>query len=318
MAYRFSGFPDASLPGTEDQRNYEVPQSPEPTKTPAAPKAKASRSKEKTHAKPQPPAGSSRTQSKTKSSSRPSASSSHEPLSTINPQLLARTHPSPDDMDIDSEDDSGSKVPGDDDDEDKEEEEEEEEDGDEISLDEALEAVNKSSWLSRAVAYLRTFKGHELWKDMLQASYVLSHPVALTNWISNKQKPEKHTAINPSLFNTHCSDLFDWWYYLQPDSRRSNKFDATLRNAQQLLRNDNIPEEEWGELFKGSVNGMYGVLVCLAWWMDASPKSLQRTDFDSLINDVNWVMAELLLLPKPDPVATAARSQRPSSQRVRK
>lgn len=103
-------------------------------------------------------------------------------------------------------------------------------------------------------------------------------------------------------------ELKTWWVFLQPGSRIPAGFDNSSPDISLFL----CPELDvggWYELYRGAVNGIYGVLVCLGWWMEAG--LIQGSDFDDLIADVEWVLTTFLALPAPAP----APASKPNSRR---
>lgn len=102
-------------------------------------------------------------------------------------------------------------------------------------------------------------------------------------------------------------ELKTWWVFLQPGSRLPADFNNSAPDISLFCR-PSLPTAGWSELFRGLVNGIYGVLVCLGWWLEAMPEP--GTDFDTLIADVKWVLTTLLALPPPPPEPKKPTSRR--------
>lgn len=108
-------------------------------------------------------------------------------------------------------------------------------------------------------------------------------------------------------------ELFVWWVSLQPPARIPKDFDFISETSYSRLLRTDIDAGDWGELYRGSTNGLYRVIVCMGWWLEAAGKSLDPS-FHELVEDVVWVIEILLTLPPLEPEAKKPNS-RPNSRR---
>ncbi|KDQ34006.1 hypothetical protein PLEOSDRAFT_1081005 [Pleurotus ostreatus PC15] len=185
----------------------------------------------------------------------------------------------------------------------------------------ALQAMPK--WLRDAVNMLRGFKGsieyleavawfinferhveHNPGKP-LQAD---GRPAVLDNWIHNGRRPKAHRKLTKEQLKTMCDELFKWWFSIQPPERIPPDFNMSSRDCASLIIIDTNTHEDWPKLYRGGVNGIYGVLVCLGWWLEAAGPS--SAEFTMLVEDVSWVLSNLVAVPAPAPEA-----KKPSSRR---
>ncbi|KAF9493975.1 hypothetical protein BDN71DRAFT_1432062 [Pleurotus eryngii] len=176
-------------------------------------------------------------------------------------------------------------------------------------------------WLSSTITYL--YKPTDLWVDTLrafikfeealgfpcaakgvhtspflyfkdshhspQAMYRLSslcRPSALSQFI-NSHRNKEPTINNVEVFT---DELYVWWISLQPPSRRDDR-DTSVSDSRSLvsLASEVATTETWEDLRKGSINGVFGVLCCLGWWLRMDGP-LASDDLLDLIQDVSWVL----------------------------
>ncbi|KAI0039071.1 hypothetical protein FA95DRAFT_1458674, partial [Auriscalpium vulgare] len=71
-----------------------------------------------------------------------------------------------------------------------------------------------------------------------------------------------------------------WWTHLQPEWRAG---DWPLR------RTGAREDEDWMELRKGGRNGFEMILVSMSWWFSAAEPGTERNEWESALEDVNWV-----------------------------
>jgi hypothetical protein len=74
-----------------------------------------------------------------------------------------------------------------------------------------------------------------------------------------------------------------WWISLQPVTRQGEKL---LRVVE--------ADELWVETKKGTINGFYNIVVSLGWWLKALKIESDRTNFNSILDDVLWVAREMV------------------------
>lgn len=94
-------------------------------------------------------------------------------------------------------------------------------------------------------------------------------------------------AVDPVIKN-HATYGVQWWMWyaeLQPESRK-----AVDGHLQRMLP----PNNEWTELRKGTINGVYGLLASLGWWKMAVETSGEiSTELDMALSDVAWVLESM-------------------------
>ncbi|KAF9491802.1 hypothetical protein BDN71DRAFT_1433697 [Pleurotus eryngii] len=180
------------------------------------------------------------------------------------------------------------------------------------ALDTELERTVVPPWLETAVEYLCCFKGHPSWLDVLLLFVKFKHhispnlgkmrgqpltatgcPSVLNKWIHNGCHPYKHCKLNTEALKGMVEELRTWWVFLQPSLSIPADFNNSSSNISLFL----CPElnvGDWYKLYQRAVNGIYGVLVCLRWWMEAG--LIQGSDFDNIIADIKWVLMTFLAL----------------------
>ncbi|KAJ8515309.1 hypothetical protein ONZ45_g7242 [Pleurotus djamor] len=192
-------------------------------------------------------------------------------------------------------------------------------------LEELIEGLDRKDWVYKAVMYLTCYEGHPLWSEVIvtfihlerhlvnvQGQFTTAkRPWELSAWM-RKGRPTAIKSLDSAAMRLLRESLYEWWIVLQPDLRvppTINQF-----SCDQLLSGSDLDQDDWSSLMQGSQNGFYGVLACLAWWMKAWPDRLLRNDFNSLINDVLYVMNELLCFPCPPPRPPRSSQKKPRSR----
>lgn len=124
-------------------------------------------------------------------------------------------------------------------------------------------------------------------------------PAVLTEWIRNKRRPHTHRRLSKDQLEVMYKELIEWWFALQPRDRIPQDFDESLLNCSELLSAGDFDDPKcWSELYRGATNGLYGVLVCIGWWLEAD--NSPGAKFDSLVTDFCSVVEVLLSLPVPE------------------
>ena len=77
---------------------------------------------------------------------------------------------------------------------------------------------------------------------------------------------------------------------MQPSSRKSGDGRCDLKKTA-------VDAEDWAELRKGSVNGFFGVVLALSWWVNAANTDVQREVVGKAVDDVLWVLDEMIKSP---------------------
>ncbi|KAF7440213.1 hypothetical protein PC9H_000557 [Pleurotus ostreatus] len=167
-------------------------------------------------------------------------------------------------------------------------------------------------WLRKAVSYLRAYKGHAGYLGAIAELVnferhvkrnpgkplpATSRPSILSMYICGGRDPEKHTKLTVDELDQLRNELFSWWFVLQPKSRIPPNFDESLQDCSLLLRISTTSHQDWPDLYRGSTNGVYGVFICLGWWLEAD--CTPGTKYDNLIDDICWVLKTMVTVPAP-------------------
>ncbi|KAF4605767.1 hypothetical protein EYR40_004557 [Pleurotus pulmonarius] len=194
-------------------------------------------------------------------------------------------------------------------------------------LDSILEADSSTPWLEQVASYLRTLSMNPAWLDLLvlfvkfeqhvalnpgKPLSATNRPTVLSDWIRNHRQLRKHHKLTPDELELMCNELFAWWAHLQPAARLPKDCDTDWVDCSAFLR-DELEDGAWVELYRGSTNGIYGVMICVGWWLEAAGKELDPS-FDILVEDISWVLNVFLTLPAPQPEPKKP-SSRPNSRR---
>ena len=118
-------------------------------------------------------------------------------------------------------------------------------------------------------------------------TYVLSsalRPELLGRWINSRRR---QAPVIEDLA-VYVVSWRKWWASLQPQSRRlpggSGKLSQVVETG-----------ERWEELRKRSINGFFNVVVSLGWWYAALKSPAQRRIYGEIVDDVSWVLDQLLV-----------------------
>lgn len=76
-----------------------------------------------------------------------------------------------------------------------------------------------------------------------------------------------------------------WWESLQPSWRPQEYWPPSR---------DTPPDEDWGVLHRGGINGLFVVLMCLSWWAQKSLSAKEQLAFKEAKSDVAWVIQQVL------------------------
>ncbi|KAF9487188.1 hypothetical protein BDN71DRAFT_1514221 [Pleurotus eryngii] len=176
--------------------------------------------------------------------------------------------------------------------------------------------------LQKAVSYLHAYKGHAgylgaiaelvnfecyIKKNPGKPLPATSRPSILSMYICGGQDPEKHTKLTVDELDQLRNELFSWWFSLQPKSCIPPNFDESLQDCSLLLRISTTSHQDWPDLYRGSTNGVYGVFICLGWWLEAD--CTLGAKYDKLVDDVCWVLKTMVTVPAP------GLSKKPPSRR---
>jgi hypothetical protein len=107
-------------------------------------------------------------------------------------------------------------------------------------------------------------------------------PEVIGRWINGGRKTFPTIDDLPAF----VASWKKWWALLQPTSR-------VQKGNQKLLRLVDA-EEEWEELKKGSINGVFNVVVSLGLWWMALKTGAQKNVFMGAVEDVDWVLDQMI------------------------
>ena len=100
-------------------------------------------------------------------------------------------------------------------------------------------------------------------------------------------------------------EWIQWWTAAQPQWR--------VAQGWPFAKGDTV-SKDWGHLLEGGKDGMFLVVVSLAWWISAQDSS-EESELDNAIEDVAWVLGNLnfrlsmdATTSGPPPVATSSDS----------
>ena len=109
-------------------------------------------------------------------------------------------------------------------------------------------------------------------------------PDVLTHWINGERKSWPVIKGLPGF--VLCWKK--WWGSLQPATR--------LQPGKSTLTRTVNADEGWDELKKGSINGIFNIVISLAWWHQALKTPAQHKAFLEMVDDVSWVLDQMILL----------------------
>lgn len=142
----------------------------------------------------------------------------------------------------------------------------------------------------------------------MQPLAAAGRPSILSAFICGGRDPEKHVKLTVEELDQMCDELFSWWFSLQPMGRIPPDFDESLQDCSLLLQISTTGHEDWPNLYRGATNGIYGVFICLGWWLEAGHKLGAK--YDKLVDDVCWVLNSMVTVPAPP-----LNAEKPSSRR---
>jgi len=84
-----------------------------------------------------------------------------------------------------------------------------------------------------------------------------------------------------------------WWFAMQPDWRQ--KASKTSWPLSRALSPDD--RHDWNHLFRAGPNGLFLLMMSLAWWAESIAKSAvpQYHEFGIAVDDVLWVLSDIML-----------------------
>lgn len=124
-------------------------------------------------------------------------------------------------------------------------------------------------------------------------------PSQVSWWVSRgrdfSKPPDASRLGKPSEFGALWRG---WWIKMQPSWRGT---EWPLSRAGLSL------SESWPETLKGGRNGMEAVLITLSWWCSVVKSESQRREWDSAVEDVSWVLEQMVRYMKTSPAAGEKR-----------
>lgn len=129
------------------------------------------------------------------------------------------------------------------------------------------------------------------------------------------EKNTNYSKKRGKLCSPHLHQMTEelrvWWLSLQPSECLPHNED--YENCSTLLWVP-LDMDDWSG---GAVNGVYGIVVCLAWWLEADCHLGRK--FNYFIEDVLWVVHRCISLPvlPPDSQKLPSHSQQPPSRSQR-
>jgi hypothetical protein len=104
----------------------------------------------------------------------------------------------------------------------------------------------------------------------------------------------------------------EWWSSAQPKWRK----------AKWPFVQEDSTGRDWGKFVGCGKDGIFLIVVSLAWWVYASEGPSQGSKLDDAITDVAWVLGNLVSLLSadaiaPDPVACASIQSAPPPRKRR-
>ena len=189
-----------------------------------------------------------------------------------------------------------------------------------VELDAAVALTKAPAWVSSAVAYFKSVSSSSKWVELVNEwvsfEAELSFPTAVRMTFPSVVLGifVTHFQSMPRLSPTHRPDVvrawfrcghkyasppsikslplyieawWAWWRALQPEWRQAAGDTAlhSLREADQ--------EEKWECTCIGGPNGMFTVILTVAWWIAELDGKTEDNSIMAL-DDVKWVLSEMI------------------------
>jgi hypothetical protein len=87
-----------------------------------------------------------------------------------------------------------------------------------------------------------------------------------------------------NLVEEYQEKWIEWWSAAQPQWRNTEDWP---------FNREDVTGKDWGRLLDGGKDGMYLVIVSLAWWICAE-ESEDESALEEAIDDVTWVIKNLV------------------------
>ncbi|KAH7924725.1 hypothetical protein BV22DRAFT_987241, partial [Leucogyrophana mollusca] len=156
-------------------------------------------------------------------------------------------------------------------------------------------------WLVEAIEFLNGADDSSEWNDLVVGLSALERllgfpmglrPSEVTSWIKSGRHCDRCPVIEDE--EKFGEDVEQWWVYLQPGWRLPLGEDDVSVSVTSLSQEIPSEGENWSELQKGSTNGFFLILLCLAWWNTALQDSSRGDEelehkYLAVFEDVLWV-----------------------------
>lgn len=80
-----------------------------------------------------------------------------------------------------------------------------------------------------------------------------------------------------------------WWSALNPEWRERDTYTGRI-----IVGGNGDGDESWGDFHRPGQCGMLTILSCLLWWSGKILSEEQRKPWTAALEDVNWVLKQLL------------------------
>lgn len=112
-----------------------------------------------------------------------------------------------------------------------------------------------------------------------------NRPNEVAAWLKCGRKLDTIPKI--SDVSVFANQWRQWWIVLQPPER----VPATPERWPLLRPTDN--NLDWQRTLRGGRNGLFIVILTLVWWSAAVSTTTERHEFESALEDVDWVFEEM-------------------------
>jgi hypothetical protein len=111
-------------------------------------------------------------------------------------------------------------------------------------------------------------------------------------WWIGRSRPFDRT---PEISNVaaYCKLYRNWYMRLQP----------SWRGTTWPLKRESVPNETWDALMRGGRNGVFNVVIALAWWRQICKTSKDKSIAEETMSDLLWVLDEMLSRAKVESTA---------------
>ena len=130
-----------------------------------------------------------------------------------------------------------------------------------------------------------------------------NRPSEIAQWQKNGRK----YAILPKIedLSQYRPSWQSWWWSLQPEWRQLSEGTVSRDMPDSL--------EQWEGLCQGGSNGLFMVVLALAWWATELSEVSDDDELCAAIDDVTWVMQSMASLLKAGREAGGVKRARANS-----